>query len=136
MAVVLALSSLDEKPTSSIILLDSTCTISSLEENAKKLKPFFHNRRREILDNMDKVREVCDMEDVHHVSGPQNPADIATRGNSCLEDIGPGSFWQTGPTFLCSPRNKWPVTRDFVRVEIPDEEKRQPGQAATAGVCV
>ena len=100
MATVLALSSLEEKPESSIILLDSTCTISSLDENARKLKPFFHNRRGEILDNMDKVREVCVLEDVHHVSGPLNPADIATRGNSSLEDIGPGIFWQTGPSFL------------------------------------
>jgi hypothetical protein len=49
-----------------------------------------------------------------------------------LEDIGPGSFWQTGPSFLCSPRAEWPVTRDFVRTDIPDEERRQPGQVATA----
>ena len=132
MATVLALSSLQEKPTSSVLLLDSTCTISTLDENARKLKPFFHNRRGEILDNMDRVREVCVMEDVHHVSGALNPADIATRGNSCLESLGPGSFWQTGPAFLCSPRSEWPVTRDFVRAEIPDEERRNPGPAATA----
>ena len=132
MATVLALSKMEDKPVSSIILLDSTCSIISLEEIARKLKPFFYNRRGEIFENMDKVREVCAIEDVHHVSGKLNPADIATRGNSSLEDIGPGSLWQTGPNFLCSPRDQWPVTRDFVRVEIPDEERRQPGQVATA----
>ena len=132
LTAVLALSRLDEKPTSSVILLDSTCTISSLEENARKLKPFFHNRRGEMLENMDKVREVCSMEEVHHVSGKLNPADVATRANTKIEDIGPGSFWQTGPTFLCTPREHWPVTRDFVRVDIPDDEKRHSVPMATA----
>jgi hypothetical protein len=132
LAVVKALSKMEEKPVSSIILLDSECTISTLEENARKLKPFFHNRRGEMLDNMDQIRSICSLEDVHHVSGKMNPADIATRGNTKIEDIGPGSFWQTGPSFLCSPRAEWPVTREFIRVEIPDDEKRHPGQLATA----
>ena len=132
LAVVKALSRMEEKPVSSIILLDSECTISTLEENARKLKPFFHNRRGEMLDNMDHIRSICSLEDVHHVSGKMNPADLATRGNTKIEDIGPGSFWQAGPTFLCSPRAEWPVTREFIRVEIPDDEKRHPGQLATA----
>ena len=83
---------------------------------------------------MDRVKEVCEMEAVHHVASSLNPADIATRGNSSLDDIGPDSFWQTGPSFLCSPRDVWPVTRDFVRGEIPNEEKRHAGQAITAAV--
>ena len=124
LAVVKALSKLEEKPVNSIILLDSMCTISTLEENARKLKPFFHNRRGEILNNMDQIRNFCPIENLHHVSGKLNPADIATRGNSRIEDIGPDSFWQTGPDFLCSPRSKWLVTKDFIRVEVPDDEKR------------
>lgn len=132
LTVAIALSRLDDRPTSSILLLDSTCTISCLEENAKKLKPFFHNRRAELLDNMDEVRQYCPMEEVHHVSGKLNPADIPTRGDTALEDIGPSSLWQAGPSFLCSPREQWPVTREFVRVAIPDQEKRQPGTMATA----
>ena len=67
LTAAIALSRLEDTPTNSIILLDSTCTISCLEENAKKLKPFFHNRRAEILDNMDEVRQYCHMEEVHHV---------------------------------------------------------------------
>ena len=132
LAVVRALSKMEEKPRNSIILLDSTYTISSLEENARKLKPFFHNRRGEILENIDAVRELCPMEDVHHVSGKLNPADIATRGTTKLEDIGPGSFWLTGPQFLCSPFELWPVTREFVRVPVPDEERRFPEHLITA----
>ena len=88
LAVAIALSKLKEKPTSSIILLDSECTISSFEEQARKLKPFFHNRR-EILENMEQVRSYCPLEEIHHVPGKLNPADIPTRANTRLEDIGP-----------------------------------------------
>ena len=87
-ATVKALSKLKEPPTSAIILLDSECTISSLEVSAKKLKPFFHNRRGEMIENMELVNDICPMEDVHHVSGSLNPADVATRGDTKLEDIG------------------------------------------------
>ena len=53
--VVRALQPMIEKPSSSIILLDSECTISTLETSASQLKPFFHNRRSEILENMENV---------------------------------------------------------------------------------
>ena len=62
------------------------------------------------------------MEDIHHVAGNLNPADVTTRGLAKVEDIGPGSFWQKGPSFLCSRRDIWPVTRDFVRKDLPDNE--------------
>ena len=126
LSTVKALSCLKEPPEGAVLLLDSECTISSLEMSAKKLKPFFHNRRGELLENMALVNDICPMEQVHHVGGTLNPADIATRGNTKLEDIGLGSLWQTGPTFLCSPRSAWPVTREFVRVKLPDSEVRLP----------
>ena len=87
-----------------------------------------------MLENMEVVSDMCPTENVHHVSGNLNPADVATRGNTQIEDIGQGSFWLTGPKFLCSPRDCWPVTREFVRVKIPDEEMRHPGQVITAAV--
>ena len=132
LATARALSKLDEKPSNSVIMLDSECVISCLEENAKKLKPFFHNRRGEMLENMEETKKYCPMEDVHHVPGHLNPADIPTRGLANLEDIGPDSLWQIGPGFLCTPRKGWPVTRDFVRESVPDQERRQPGVVARA----
>ena len=132
LTATIALSKLEEKPSNAIILTDSTCTISCLEENAKRLKPFFHNRRSEILENMELIRRHCPLEEMHHVPGTLNPADIATRGDAKLEDIGPLSFWQTGPSFLSSPRSSWPITRNFCRVPVPDQEKRNPGAVVTA----
>ena len=132
LTAAIALSKLEEKPSNSVILMDSSCTISCLEENAKRLKPFFHNRRAEILENMEQIRQYCPLEDIHHVSGSLNPADIATRGDTKLEDIGPLSFWQSGPSFLSTPRRFWPVSRDFCRVSVPDQEKRHPGAVIAA----
>ena len=101
---VRALSKLKISPIGAIILLDSECTISCLEMSAKKLKPFFHNRRGELLENMASINDVCVIEQVHHVAGNLNPADIATRGDTKLEDIGLGSLWQTGPSFFSLPQ--------------------------------
>ena len=78
-----------------------------------------------MIENMDCIGKLCPIEDVHHVAGDLNPADIATRGLAKLSDIGPGSFWQKGPPFLCSRRVDWPVSREFVRMYLPEEETCQ-----------
>ena len=71
------------------------------------------------------MRKVCEVEDLHYVASKDNPADLATRGGIKLEDIGPGSFWQKGPLFLCSRRDMWPVSRDFIDdIAIPEDEVR------------
>ena len=120
--VVYALQHLDVKPVSAIMMLDSKCTISLLDANSKILKPFFQNRRAEIIENIAHVRKVCPMEDPHYVAGTLNVADMFTRGAAKVVDIGPGSLWQSGPQFLVLGRDKWPVTRDFVRTDLPVEE--------------
>ena len=132
LTTVKALSKLKQPPVSAIILLDSECIISTLEVSAKKLKPFFHNRRGEMLENIEIANDICPVEPVHHVSGSLNPADVATRGEAKLSDIGVDSFWQVGPSFLRTPRDTWPVTRDFVRVKLPDDELRHPCQLVAA----
>ena len=120
--VIKSLQSSDAPPFSGIMLLDSECTISSLETSSSTLKPFFQNRRAEIIDNLERASKFCTMEEVHWVSTDNNIADILTRGEAKLEDIGPGSPWMQGPTFLSCRRELWPVHRDFVRPSLPDEE--------------
>ena len=124
--VVKALQSTDDRPSSAILLLDSECTISALEVSSGKLKPFFGNRKSEILENLDKIAQFCDVEETHHVSTDQNPADMLTRGHARLSDLGPNSFWMSGPSFFSLPREHWPVTRDFVKKNLPEEEMKTP----------
>jgi len=98
-----ALNLMEDKPVSCIILLDSECTICTLETSASQLKPYFHNRRCEIIENMDSVSQLCEMEPVHWIASADNPADILTRGTAKLKDIGLNSVWQIGPKFLSLP---------------------------------
>ena len=112
------------KPKGVILLSDSECSISAVDTTSRALKPFFHNRVSEIIEDINEMRKYCPVEDIHHVSGEDNPAYLATRGLAKLEDLGPGSFWQKGPSFLCSRRALWPVTRDFTRKEVPEIEVR------------
>ena len=121
LAVANALCLMNEKPVSAILLLDSRCIISSLEVTSSKFLPFFQNRLAEIQENLDSIRNKCAVEQVHWVPGDLNPADLLTRGTANLRDIGTGSFHLKGPNFLSSPRDSWPVTREFVREEIFDE---------------
>ena len=124
LAVVLALCRMDECPVKAIMLLDSRCIISALELTSSKLLPFFQNRLAEIYENLQSIAKKCEVEQVHWVHTDQNPADLLTRGTARLRDIGTNSFHQKGPNFLSSPRDRWPVTRDFVPEEIPDNEMR------------
>ena len=56
------------------------------------------------------------------MSSENNAADILTRDTAKIDDIGPDSIWMSGPSFLSSPREAWPVRRDFVRTSLPSQE--------------
>ena len=115
----------DERPSSCIIMLDSECTIATLESSSKSLKPFFLNRKQEFLENMDLVRKTCPVEPVQWISSDLNTSDILTRGTARPEDLSLTSVWQKGPDFFSLPRAAWPVSRDFLdnaKSKIPKEE--------------
>ena len=120
--VIKALQSTSTPPSSAIMLLDSECTISTLENSSSSLKPFFNNRRAEVIENLEKASKLCEVEEVHWVSSDNNAADILTRGTAKLSDIGPDSEWFGGPNFLSCRRESWPVHRDFVRQSPPEDE--------------
>ena len=112
------------KPKGVIMMSDSECSIAAVETTSRVLKPFFHNRVAEILDNVTEMKKYCDVEEIHHVSSENNPADLATRDQTKLEDLAPDSFWFKGPSFFSSRRDLWLVSRDFIRKEVPDTEVR------------
>ena len=83
---------------------------------------------------MEAVRKVCKMEDTHYVPGTLNTADLCTRGTARVEDVLPGSLWQSGPHFLMLGRDQWPVTRDFVRTDLPADEIKTGGSFIAASL--
>ena len=66
------------------------------------------------------------LEDVFHVTSSENIADICTRRESNLQQIGPDSAWQTSPHWLKEPHYNWPCNRDFTYKKLPTEETNTP----------
>ena len=56
-----------------------------------------------------------------------NPADLGTRGQVSVGDLGPGSTWQLGPEFLQADFCEWPVPVDVdtAHLQLPPEECKQ-----------
>ena len=67
---------------------DSTCIISALEKNATAFNPFMHARLSKIHNLREKIAMRTHLEDVFHVTSSENIADICTRRESNLMEIG------------------------------------------------
>ena len=123
LAVIMALQKLDTPPVSSIMLIDSKCSLCAVQ-TTKPLLPYFQNRVAEVRDNMDQVRKLCPMEEIHYVESALNPSDMSTRATAKISELGPDSLHQSGPNFLCLPRSDWPVSRDYSPSDLPTDEVR------------
>ena len=107
---------------------DSMCSLGALDKVSSALKPFFGHRVSEIKQLREQLRDLTDdLPPVHHVAGELNPADLGTRGNVAVADLGEGSRWQSGPEFLRDPYPQWPVTTAEMRarLEVPTEELKK-----------
>ena len=109
-------------PVSAVMLSDSECSISAVDKSSSALKPYFHNRVSEVKENLKAIGEICDVEEIFYVPRDLNIADLATHPGVKLSELGPGTQWQTGPKFLSHRRELWPITRSFVKVDIPVNE--------------
>ena len=111
-------------PTDIYMLSDSECSIAALDKTTSNLKPFFHNRVVEIGENVSEMRKICAVEEVYHVPGKLNVADLGTRSGVKVDQLGSDTVWQKGPSFLSLRRELWPVTRPTQKYDVPDEEIR------------
>ena len=106
---------------------DSTCVISAMDKNATAFNPFMHARVSECYSLRSSMAESSEVEPIQHVESKENIADLCTRKDGRLSNIGPGSLWQTGPQWLLRPRHDWTCCRrDFCRVNFPKEETKHP----------
>ena len=106
---------------------DSLCSIGALNKSCSALRPYFANRVLEVHRLRGQIATLTDdLAPVSHIPGDINPADQGTRETVGLEDLGPGSQWQTGPEFLLQNYENWPrtSTKDVDHVEVPAEEGR------------
>ena len=104
---------------------DSMCSLGALEKSTAALRPFFGNRVMEITRLREQIQEmVVSLPPVGHVPGDQNPADLGTRGEVSVGDLGPSSTWQVGPSFLQEGYECWPGVLDkgSAGMEVPRDE--------------
>ena len=104
---------------------DLLCSLGALHKPSSAMRPYFGNRVLEVLRIRQQLKEFTDdLAPVAHIPGQDNPADLGTRGLVNIGDLGPGSFWQTGPKFLQQDYNSWPTMIQVKPAEIalPPEE--------------
>ena len=73
---------------------DSMCSLGALQKMDGILKPYFANQASEIRWLHEQLEEVTEhLELVHHIAGSSNPANLGTRGQTRIQDLGPGKVW-------------------------------------------
>ena len=147
-----AIPSLPEKPCRVTMIGDSECTISVLESVTAVLGPYFANRILELestrngwgdlnqdaemketpLDIVLAENNATLVDPVYYTTGDLNIADMANRGKVTIKDVGYGSMWQTGPSYLKESRETWPVSREFLKPTSQLESTQDPAVGRTS----
>ena len=91
-------------------LVDSSTVLGYVHKADAKLKPYEGIRVSEIQTS--GVFIDGRLKDWAWVKSELNPADWATKPRFASE-LGVGSFWQSGPSFLSEDFSSWPVRQDF-----------------------
>ena len=118
-------SAMDEKPGMVTLAGDSQCTISATEKTGGTLAPYFASRITEAMTNIEEIADCTTVDEIMHVPGVQNPADIPTRSRTTPEEVRNGSIWQSGPAYLKDSKELWPFSREFLDI-LPAQELRTP----------
>ena len=124
--ILTAVKSLPFKIEGVVAALDSQYSIAATEKSGGLLGPYFANRVNEYYQIRSEIEELVNViEPLQHVPGNLNgSADICTRGRGKVEDLGPSSTWEQGPSFLRMERDQWPLSREFRNTSLPKEELR------------
>ena len=86
----LALSSMKERPSRVTFCLDSECTIAAVDSENGLLKPYLANRRAVVKGKLQEWRKKfpeIEIEELQHIAGLLNPADLPTRSNCTAKEV-------------------------------------------------
>lgn len=91
---------------------DSSIVLHWMRGHPNRLKTFVANRVSDIL-------ERGNIDQWHHVSGKENPADCATRGLD-TDALSTHGLWWQGPPWLSKNSDFWPLSIPDVPNELPE----------------
>ena len=97
-----------------VFWVDSMIVLPYIRNSARRFKPFVANR-------LGLIHELTAVEDWHHVSGVDNPADIVSRGSS--PDVLDKEMWLQGPSFLRQYKSDWSVVESPIAPLNPDDHE-------------
>ncbi|XP_076545260.1 uncharacterized protein LOC143305453 [Osmia lignaria lignaria] len=92
---------------------NSTITLAWLRESPTTWKTYVANRVSEIQTTVPQAAW-------HHISGKENPADLASRGIT-PPDLSASSLWLHGPSFLTISSEPWQTTDVSQNVDCPEK---------------
>ncbi|MCP3667387.1 MAG: hypothetical protein GY696_33655 [Gammaproteobacteria bacterium] len=113
----------DFKFKEAVFLTDSSDVFSMLSAPSGSLSIFAGHRVSEIKANSGPTRWLW-------VPTQDNISDLGTRCTATPADLGPGSAWQDGPSWLQLPESSWP-NKDNIHGEVPAAESK-PSRIALA----
>ena len=94
--------------------VDCMIVLFYIKNSTCRSKPFVANR-------LGLIHELTAVEDWHHVSGVDNPADIVSRGSS--PDVRDKEMWLHGPSFLRQYKSDWSVVESPITPLNPDDHE-------------
>jgi hypothetical protein len=95
---------------------DSMTTLQWLRKHPRTWKQWVANR-------VTVIHELTGPEQWRHVAGPDNPADLPSRGITAAELAG-NTFWYHGPAWLLLPEAQWPRSCPQVHGGLPRRAER------------
>ena len=77
--------------------------------------PYKHSRLSDIHYRIDIIRDQVNVLPNQYIPTEENIAHLATKSQTSLTYIEPGSLWQNLPNQLLKPVTEWPATRSLAR---------------------
>jgi hypothetical protein len=119
---------LNMNPKEARCFTDSMTTLQWLRKHPRTWKQWVANR-------VTVIHELTGPEQWRHVAGPDNPADLPSRGITAAELAG-NKFWYHGPAWLLQPEAQWPRSCPSYTVDYLEEQKGTLLQDPTVALVV
>lgn len=95
---------------------DSLINLCRIRKGPERYKMWVANRLSEIL-------QLTRQEQWTHCAGPQNPADLPSRGLS-VQELKQSKLWWNGPDFIKQDKSTWPTTAEIKLFDDPESKKK------------